>query len=191
MAKLTTMGFDRNSLEWLGSYLGGRTQQVKSNGQVSGCNNIRNGVPQGSILGPLLFTVLVSDIRKSLEHTKFHQYADDLQLEKNSKICDATKSINEINSDLESISKYSISNGLRLNYEKSKFMIIGTRQSIKKIGELDLPPIVLDGHILDREKQLKNLGVIFDEYMTWVKHINKIVVKLMVPYVHYTDLNDF
>ena len=151
------MGFDRNSLNWLGSYLCDRTQQVKSNGQLSGWNHIINGVPQGSILGPLLFTVLVSDIQSSLDYSNFHQYADDLQIDKHAKITDACKAINEINSDLENISHYSISNGLRLNYEKSKYMIIGTRQAINKINTLELPPITLDNHILDREKDLKNL----------------------------------
>ena len=175
LAKLMTMGFDRNSLDWLGSYLGGRTQQVKSNGQLSGWNHILNGVPQGSILGPLLFTVLVSDIRGSLDYSTFHQYADDLQLEMSSKICDTRRTVNEINSDLESISNYSVANGLRLNYEKSKYMVIGTRQAIKKFNNLELPPIILDDHILEREKHLKNLGVLFDENMTWIKHINKVV----------------
>ena len=177
LTKLKNMGFDRNSLNWLGSYLCDRTQQVKSNGQLSGWNHIINGVPQGSILGPLLFTVLVSDIQSSLDYSNFHQYADDLQIDKHAKIADACKAINEINSDLENISHYSISNGLRLNYEKSKYMIIGTRQAINKINTLELPPITLDNHILDREKDLKNLGVTFDEHMTWVKHINKIVCR--------------
>ena len=80
-----------------------------------------------------------------------------------------------MNSDLENIFHYSVSNGLRLNYEKSKYMIIGTCQAIKKIDNLDLPVITLDDHILERERQLKNLGVLFDEHMTWVKHINKLV----------------
>ena len=137
----------------------------------------QNGVPQGSILGPLLFTVLVSHIRSSLEYTSFHRYADDLQLNKNSKINEAGRTIYGINSDLENISRYSVANGLRLNYEKSKYMVIGSRQAIQKFDNLDLPPIVLDEHILDREKQLKNLGVIFDENMTWGKHINKTVGK--------------
>ena len=177
LAKLMSMGFYGASLEWIGSYLSGRSQKVKSNGQFSDWNFIHNGVPQGSILGPLLFTVLVADLRSSLSHTSFHQYADDVQLKKSSKVTDARNTINNINSELENISNYSISNGLRLNYEKSKYMVIGSRQNVKKINNLDLPPIVLDEHILDREKNLKNLGVIFDENMSWVKHVNKLICK--------------
>ena len=177
LAKLMSLGFDEVSLNWVGSYLAGRAQKVKSNGEYSSWNPIINGVPQGSILGPLLFTILVTDLRNSLQSTSFHQYADDLQIQKHCKFDDVNNAINDINSDLTNISNYSVSNGLKLNYEKSKFMVIGSHQNIKKINDSELPPILLDEHILDREKCLKNLGVHFDEYMSWVKHINKTVCK--------------
>ena len=175
LTKLKSMGFHGTTLNWIGSYLAGRVQKVKSNGQYSDWNSLSNGVPQGSILGPLLFTVLVSDFASSLNYTSFHQYADDVQVKKSSKVINVQNAIKDINSELKNISNYSISNGLRLNYNKSKYMVIGSSQNIKKINDLDLPPIILDEHILDREKHLKNLGVIFDENMSWVKHVNKIV----------------
>ena len=66
LTKLKSMGFHGASLGWIDSYLSGRSQKVKSNGQFSDWNFIHNGVPQGSILGPLLFTVLVADFKSSL-----------------------------------------------------------------------------------------------------------------------------
>ena len=175
LAKLLSMGFRGTTLDWIGSYLAGRAQKVKSNGQFSDWSSINNGVPQGSILGPLLFTILVSDFKNSLNYTTFHQYADDVQVKKNSKVNNVHNTIKDINSELKNISNYSVSNGLRLNYSKSKYMILGTSQNINKINNLNLPPVILDDHILQREKHLKNLGVIFDENMSWVKHVNKIV----------------
>ena len=72
---------------------------------------------------------------------------------------------------------YSEANGLRLNYDKCKFMVIGTKQKIADFNKLNIPPISIDNHILKRETNLKNLGVVFDEYMSWVKHVNKIICR--------------
>ena len=74
------MGFKTSALNWIESYLSGRSQQVVTDSGKSSWLNISNGVPQGSILGPLLFTILVSDISQGLKHCKYHLYADDTQL---------------------------------------------------------------------------------------------------------------
>ena len=177
LTKLMYMGFNDSALNWFGSYLSGRHQKVKSGGNLSEWSSINNGVPQGSILGPLLFTILAADFRNCLKNMKFHQYADDLQTYISSKLNNMVNTVNLINEDMENISQYSASNGLKLNYDKCKYMVIGSRQNIANFDKLNLPPITLDNHILEREKKLKNLGVIFDEQMSWVKHINKVVCK--------------
>ena len=152
-------------------------QKVKSNDTTSEWCSINNGVPQGSILGPLLFTILAADFRNCLQNMKFHQYADDLQTYISSKLPNMLNTVNSINVDMKNISNFSASNGLKLNYDKCKYMVIGSRQNIANFNKLDLPPITLDNHILERESKLKNLGVIFDEQMSWVKHINKVVCR--------------
>jgi ribonuclease P/MRP protein subunit RPP40 len=177
LTKLMAMGFNDSALNWFGSYLSGRHQKVKSAGTTSEWCSIDNGVPQGSILGPLLFTILAADFRNCLKNMKFHQYADDLQTYLSSKLDNMPNTVKCINEDMQNISQYSANNGLKLNYDKCKFMVIGSSRNIAKFNNLDLPPITLDNHILDREKSLKNLGVIFDEQMSWVKHINKVVCK--------------
>ena len=88
-----------------------------------------NGVPQGSVLGPLPFTVLVSDLRDAIKRGRYHMYADDTQLYYSCKCEKVNETIKDINSDLDRISKYSKNNCLRLNFEKSKFIIIGSRQN--------------------------------------------------------------
>ena len=108
---------------------------------------------------------------------KFHQYADDLQTYISSKLNNVVNTVNVINEDMENISQYSVSNGLRLNYDKCKFMVIGTKQKIAQFDKLTIPEISIDNHVIAREKNLKNLGVIFDENMTWIKHINKTVCR--------------
>ena len=177
VTKLLSLGFGDMALNWVGSYLSDRYQRVKSNGKFSDYSHIKNGVPQGSILGPLLFTVLVADFGKCLNSVDFHQYADDVQCYIGSKLNNIPQTVHKINVDMDNMSKYSTANGLRLNYDKCKFMVIGTRQKLADFNKLDIPPITIDNHVIKRESNLKNLGVIFDEHMCWVKHVNKSICR--------------
>ena len=123
MAKLKAAGFRNDSLEWIFSYLTGRHQKVATAAGESSWNEVLNGVPQGSVLGPLLFTVLVSDLRDAIERGRYHMYADDTQLYYSCKCENVDDTIKDINSDLNRISKYSKTNCLKLNTDKSKFII--------------------------------------------------------------------
>ena len=80
IAKLKALGFKNSSLKWINSYLTDRSQQVITDKGEYSWINLINGVPQGSILGPLLFTILVSDISSNIRFCKYHLYADDTQL---------------------------------------------------------------------------------------------------------------
>ena len=177
LTKLLSLGFGDMALNWVGSYLSDRCQRVKSNGNFSDYSHIKNGVPQGSILGPLLFTVLIADFGKCLNSVDFHQYADDVQCYIGSKLNCVSQTVHKINEDMDKISAYSSANGLRLNHDKCKFMVIGTKQKIADFNKLDIPQVSIDNHVIKRESNLKNLGVVFDEYLSWVKHVNKIICR--------------
>ena len=82
LEKLSILGFHNDALQWVKSYLTDRKQQVKTENGVSKFIFLKNGVPQGSILGPLLFTIMVLDIRQHINFASHHSYADDLQLYK-------------------------------------------------------------------------------------------------------------
>ena len=77
----------------------------------------------------------------------------------------------------ERISKYSKTNCLKLNAGKSKYIIIGSRQNLKKLKDVQLEPIKIDSNIIEREYEAKNLGVTFDEELTWTRHVNLSVAK--------------
>ena len=172
IAKLKAAGFRNDALEWVSSYLHGRKQMVTTGlGQSSWCH-VTNGVPQGSVLGPLLFTVLVSDLGDAIKNGRYHMYADDTQAYYSCKCEDANNKIKEINSDLESISKFSKRTCLKLNAEKSKFIIIGSRQNLKKLKNTVLDPIIIDNKVIERVYDARNLGVTFDEELTWIRHVN-------------------
>ena len=177
LAKLKAAGFRDDSLAWILSYLNGRRQKVTTNLGESSWTGMLNGVPQGSVLGPLLFTVLVSDLGDAIKRGRYHMYADDTQLYYSCKTEDANATIKEINSDLERISKFSKNNCLKLNAGKSKFIVIGSRQNLKKLKDIQLDPIKIDDNIIEREYEAKNLGVTVDEELTWIRHVNLSIAK--------------
>ena len=88
----------------------GRSQRVKTQSGYSKWKILINGVPQGSILGPLLFTILLNDLNDFVGNCKFHLYADDSQIYITGKITDILELINRLNSDLLNIFNFSDSN---------------------------------------------------------------------------------
>ena len=138
---------------------------------------IKNGVPQGSILGPLLFTVLVSDISETINTGSYHTYADDLQFYLSFKPAESISAFDNANITLNHIANYSNNNFLKLNTDKSKYIVIGSKHNLSAVSQINIPPLTLNGDILERKDNLKNLGVIFDENMYWTNHINSSVTK--------------
>ena len=177
LAKLKALGFHDDALAWILSYLTDRTQKVKTNTGESRWVTLKNGVPQGSVLGPLLFTVLVSDVKKVIEHGKYHLYADDTQLYYNGKVNDVVNLIDKINHDLAMVEQFSKNNCLKLNTTKSNFIIIGSSSNLVKLKKIYIPPLIINNKIIERKMHVRNLGITFDEVLSWTKHVNILVGK--------------
>ena len=172
-------GIKGGELDFFKSYLSNRVQCCNVNGSMSGFKQITCGVPQGSILGPLLFLLYMNDLPDAIENTNVTMFADDTSLSK------PFKSINELNDELipafVKICKWLKANKLSLNTVKTEFMIIGTLQRIEKLDiSLETTPYALfvDNSHIRRVKQVKNLGLIIDEHLSWSQHIDYISVKL-------------
>ena len=108
---------------------------------------------------------------------KYHLYADDTQLYITGKVQDISNLIKNLNEDLNKIAAFSENNCLRLNEGKSVFIILGSYQNIAKINDLVIPDIVINGKVIEREKTVRNLGITFDETMSWDSEINKCISK--------------
>ena len=172
LEKLKILGFDANACGWVESYLSNRYQCVKVGDDCSEWRHIKNGVPQGSILGPLLFTILTSDMRKCFHYGSYHEYADDTTEYKNSTVENLNESIQEINSDMERVSTYCKNNILTLNEGKCEFMLIGSKNAIKKANDLILNPIIINNKPIKRVPFAKSLGLTYDEILSWNKQVN-------------------
>ena len=177
LAKLKSYGFNELALKWISSYLNNRSQQVTTENGESTWIDLINGVPQGSILGPLLFTILVSDISKNLLYCKYHLYADDTQIYISGKVNDIANLIKLINKDLQVITEFSVNNCLKLNEGKSVFIIIGSKQNLAKLKNQRLDDVKVNNNSIDRETTVCNLGIMFDENMSWNAEINNTISK--------------
>ena len=188
LEKLKILGFSQNAQDWVQSYLTDRFQKVQVNNDSSSWVRIKNGVPQGSILGPLLFNILVSDMRQFIEFNSSHGYADDVQLKVSTKIENINEAIHEVNKDLTSIGTYCRNSALTINEKKCYYMLIGTKPAIKKIDDLALDDMLINNKIIKRVKHVRNLGLNYDEVLSWRKHINIIIGRAISK---FKDINRY
>ena len=166
-------------LAWFKSYLTNRTQFVSYNGTNSRTLSITTGVPQGSILGPLLFIIYMNDIHNA--SSKFHAilFADDTNLTSSlcsfdvniDNNCNSLQLSTNINKELKNIQMWLEINKLSLNVKKTKFIIFQHKQ--RNIENL-IPQLNLSEQIIDRVTDFDFLGLTIDQHLTWNGHVQKI-----------------
>ena len=183
LSKLDYDGIKDIALNWFKSYLTNRTQYVGYNGISSSIREIETGVPQGSILGPLLFLIYKNDIHTVNDTLNFILYADGATL--SSPMCSFTRgcdtnidivSSNLINSELNKIADWLAVKKLSLSVEKTKFMIFHYRQRV--ITENDIPWLTINNILIERVTEFYILGLTVNEYMNWNWHTQKIANKI-------------
>lgn len=169
--KLSSMGVI--SIKWFKSYLENRTQVVKVNKINSDILNINCGVPQGSILGPLLFLCYVNDMSMSISSDcKLILYADDtaiLYSHKDPKIIE-----NKLNEELSSCHSWLVDNKLSMHSGKTECILFGTKRRINKAEPFKLN---INGCIIEAQKSVTYLGVIFDQTLSFEEAVNNIIKK--------------
>lgn len=176
--KLQRYGVRGCALQWIVSYLSNRSQKVKiqqnSTNYYSNPKDITVGVPQGSVIGPLLFVIYINDIQSLLEPSKIHLtcFADDtnfiLKTSSNEQITE------KCNTLLINIKNYMSANKLFLNEQKTNLMQFKTIHS----HTASLSNITLDQNNVLLSSNVKFLGLIIDENLTWKYHIEFLVKKL-------------
>ena len=178
LTKLNHYGFKGLSNKWFHSYLNNRSQYVEINGVKSSIQNITHGVPQGSVLGPILFLLYINDLPNAIDIFSSLFADDTIFAHSDSNL----KRLEErVNIELEKAKLWFQANKLSLNVAKTKFMVFRTKQMqcvqdslVIKIGGEKIERIGNDCNI----KSFKFVGVHLDEFITWEHHINSVINKV-------------
>jgi hypothetical protein len=169
LKKLSYYGIHGKELDWFKSYLVNRAQVVKSNGKTSSQKFLNIGVPQGSVLGPILFMIYVNDLSQHVHLGTANLYADDTLI-----YCTGT-TVSEVNSKLQKcvneVFNWYEGNRLVLNASKSNTMLVASKYAINQ-GDCNMN-INLNGCVLEQLSALDYLGVKIDDSLTWSEQILK------------------
>ena len=163
--KLNKFQFNEQVTKWIKEWLTGRTSRVTINGQISRSFKTTSGVPQGSVLGPLLFIIYINDIPNKVNHSDCRLYADDTLLCSNLK----DTNIQSIQEDINSLEQWSKSWCMPFN--ANKCMLLQINNSDKD------PRLYMDGHEIPTSHTLKYLGVTFENNLKWNAHVTNISKK--------------
>ena len=158
---------------WFSSYFQNRLQSVKIKDTFSDKVTLSYGVPQGYVLGPVLFTLYttpVSAIISSFD-INYHLYADDTQIYMSQSVSNAKESLEKLQHCLISVSAWMTGSKLELNPSKTEFLLIGTKLQREKF--LNNFPCLLLGQETNPSTSAKNLGVLFDSSLNFRKHISQ------------------
>ena len=168
MAKLQTYGFDLDSLCLMYSYLDGRHQRIKIGSYRSTAKRIRIGVPQGSVLGPLLFNIFINDLFLMRLDSEISNFADDNTIY--SCGLDLHEIVTNLENDLRRLLKWFTNNGMVANPKKSQLMFLGLK------GQKRLR-LNISENKLSATDHVKLLGIEFDNKLKFSNHVKRYAQK--------------
>lgn len=168
LLKLSNIGIHGDLFRWFSSYIDRRSQAVVLNGYKSHWSFIPSGVPQGSLLGPLLFIIFVNDIKHCFIHSRILLFADDMKI---LKVVNDISDAKLLQDDLHRFDSYCARNKLDLNISKCYVMTFSRKYTTIDVG------YTLRNQIINRVENTRDLGVIFDNHLKFDLHIDSIVTK--------------
>lgn len=162
LSKLEAHGITGNILRWVDSWLSNRRQKVSVEGELSEWAAVKSGVPQGSVLGPLLFLIYINDIDQDIV-SKFSKFADDSKV---AKIVNNLDDAEILRNDIVKLQNWTLDWQMEFNSEKCKVMHIG-RKSLNS-------EYALNNTILKSTEEERDLGVLVDKSFKFSEHCNKV-----------------
>ena len=170
LKKIKSMGIEGRVFNWIQSFLTERIQQVSVNGILSDPAAVISGVPQGSVMGPLLFLILIGDIDAEVVEAIIKSFADDTRAMKGIRTEDDVATLQR---ELQKIYKWSADNNMGLNDKKFEGMRFGPNKEIKTETSYTTPT----GKFIEMKETVKDLGVLMSDDCTFTTHIANVIDK--------------
>lgn len=171
--KLRHYGLCPKLVEILRDYLFDRWFCVSSNGETSTLLACDVGVPQGSVLGPLLFTLYVNDFQNCLDRAEAFQYADDTAILSSS--CSLEHAVDSLTDDLIQVSDWFSVNRLKLNVDKTQFIIFGSKTQVRNSRDTS---IKFQNMEIKQSSNIKYLGLLLDSTLSFDSHVDHLISKV-------------
>ena len=171
LSKLQSLGFNDLSVQWFKSYLTGRTQVTDVDGVLSNSKGISCGVPQGSILGPLLFLIYVNDMRAAVG-CKLLLYADDSALLVSGR--DVSEIEENLSMELDSVCEWLTENKLSIHLGKTESILFATKRRLRNVNSIN---VSCNGNNIVSKANVSYLGVNLDQSLTGEDIANTVIAK--------------
>ncbi|KAL5268182.1 hypothetical protein ACHWQZ_G002141 [Mnemiopsis leidyi] len=176
LEKLKRYGIQGKAFAWIREFLLNRKQTVVVEGHKSSFQAVRSGVPQGTVLGPILFVLYINDLLDSIEFSIGFSFADDTKL---IGAIQDEDSVRLLQNDLDTVIKWSAANNMELH--EKKFEVVSYRLNTSKImRQLPFYPLMVEystscGHIIEPQVTVRDLGVYVSNERSWTPHIEKTI----------------
>jgi len=166
-------GLASTALRWICSFLTDRTQQVSYRGCLSSMQYVLFGVPQGSVLGPLLYALCTAELEQIVAHhdQRLHMYADDCQVYLSTSVEDVSLTVRKFAACIADINAWLSACRLRLNAAKTQFLWLGSSQLLDKVYCRDI--LVLGTHVAISDTT-RDLGVVIDRELSLAAHVTAV-----------------
>ena len=166
-------GISGKAFEWFSSYLSDRFQSVSVNGRVSSQKKHHYGVPQGSVLCPILFALYTQPLHDIISKRKcnHHKFSDDTQLRKSSSQSDFHSLIHDIEQCVDSVGSWMTGIRLKLNNDKTETFLVGCRRRVSVSQDSHLK---VGSHDISYKSHVKSVGVYIDVTLSMAKHTDHI-----------------
>lgn len=189
--KLPSLGLSASAIKWLRSYLTGRSQAVRGDHGLSPFLFTNSGVPQGSILGPLLFSIFINDIGSCIWEAQYLLYADDLQIYLSCDPAELDVCFQRLNADIARIQRWATANRLQLNVGKTKAIVFGARRLINAIDITSTGLLGSPEASIEVLSSVRNLGVMMDSKLTFDDHVHLIIRKANSAFYRLYGLRNY
>ena len=170
------IGLSGKALDWVKSYLSNRSQRVTVKGKFSEAFNLDTGVPQGSVLGPLLFSIYMGPLGDLIRSHGIivHFYADDTQVYLCFEPAHPNVSLEQLEACIDAVRRWMAANFLKLNDGKTEFILLTSKHNKGNLGGHS-PSVRIGEHDIQAVPVARNIGALFDENFTFHQHASSVV----------------